>query len=128
MTQNQFKVHKDVKNAFLKEKASGQDVELVVEPVAELAEHLHISTSSGGVNNVLPRTDRRSETLVTLQHDLTQQGWRSCTVGPCVMTLHQESRLVGIFNYHVDGQMLAGDESDPSTYTYLIRHCPATKG
>ena len=29
------------------------------------------------------------------------------------MTLHQEYRLVGILNFHVDDLMLAGDESDP---------------
>ena len=33
----------NVKNAFLQRHGTGQDVELVAEPVAELAEHVHVS-------------------------------------------------------------------------------------
>ena len=64
--QNRFKLRNgDVKHAFLQGQGTGQDVLLVAESVAELAEHPHLTKEqSGRGDKVLIGTDRRSETMV----------------------------------------------------------------
>ena len=116
VAQNRFKLRQDdVKNASLQGQDTDQDVQLVADPVAELAEHLHLSKEQVVVLTKFcyGQIDAPRRWWLTLQHDWTQQGWRSCTLKPCMMTLHWGSRLVGILSYHVDDLMLAGDESDP---------------
>ena len=57
---NRFKLRKENVKTFVGQgQDTGQDAELVAEPVAELAGHFHISA-----NQVLLRTAQRSETTV----------------------------------------------------------------
>ena len=65
--------------AFLQGQGTGQDVELV-EAVAALAEHLHRSEEQVVLSTkcCYGRIDAPRRWWLTLQHDLTQQVWRSC--------------------------------------------------
>ena len=100
-----------VQTAFLQGQCTGHDVERLAEPVAEVGGPLHMSE-----NQVVVLTrfccgliDAPRRWWLTLQHGLTKQGWRHCTMG---ITLHQETRLAEFLGCHVDHLVLAGDETD----------------